>query len=122
MSESISITDFHFLLFIIPGFIAVWTWRYSTYSKKQGDFELLGLSFFWGIVIAALYAATTKDKNGAELLIKNPYAACVVLSTIGSLFAFSLSTGKENSRATKIQGAIKYLFLKITKKIFKKRK
>ncbi len=101
MPETPSLNDLSFLLFVIPGFITVWSYRYSTYSEKKADFELLGLSFFWGIVIAAFYGYIAKDKKEAiQLFSNNPYAACLVLSFIGSIFAFAISTWKEKNHLT----------------------
>lgn len=50
----LSIGDYNFLVFIIPGFLTVWVFRYFTKSNKRGDFELLGLSFVWGLIILVI--------------------------------------------------------------------
>jgi hypothetical protein len=48
MENAISISDFNYLIFIIPGFITVWTFRYFTRSEKKGEFETIAWSFIWG--------------------------------------------------------------------------
>lgn len=41
-----------YLLFIIPGFCLVWTFRHFTKSKNGiGEFEYAGWSFLWGIAL-----------------------------------------------------------------------
>jgi len=81
----ISIADFHFLVFIIPGLITVWTFRYFTNSKKTGDFEFLGLSFFWGIIVLVIME-TLSRQHSLDNLLKNPYATAIVLSAFGFIF------------------------------------
>jgi len=49
--------DFNFqqyLVYILPGFLTVWIFRYFTKSKKKGDFELLGLSMVCGFILFVL--------------------------------------------------------------------
>lgn len=87
--DFLTIGDFNFLIFIIPGFLTVWTFRYFTQSKKRGDFELLGLSFVWGLVILVvmelltgfLYRNNYNDK--IKEFLENPYAAAIALSILG---------------------------------------
>ncbi len=82
--DQINLDVYHFLIFIIPGFIVVWTFRYFTGSKKDGDFEFLGLSFFWGLVVLMLFILINElsadAKKAALKLLENPYAAAFVLS------------------------------------------
>lgn len=98
MSDQISIGDLHFLFFVIPGFVTVWSYRYATYSEKKGDFELLGLSFFWGIFIAGIVGFLPGGRDSLTELFKNPYSVTLAFSTLGSLFAFLISLFKEKSR------------------------
>jgi hypothetical protein len=98
MPDQLSLGELHFLFFVIPGFISVWSYRYSTYSDKKGDFELLGLSFFWGIVIAGLTAFLSTDKEKVMEVMKNPYAAALAFSTLGSVSAFIISLSKPKNR------------------------
>ena len=58
--ENFPVEEFHFLIFIIPGFVTVWTFRYFTNSDKNGDFELLRLSFFWGLMVMIFYQLLMK--------------------------------------------------------------
>jgi len=86
-----SLGDFNFLVFIIQGFLTVWVFRYFIKSKKVGDFELLGLSFFWGLVILVIWSFFNKilyrEARLGELL-QNPYATSIVLSFFGALFGW----------------------------------
>ena len=50
----------NFFIFILPGFITVWSFRYFTNSKKTGDFEFLGLAFIWGILNLMFYGLIIK--------------------------------------------------------------
>jgi len=38
-----------YLLFVIPGFCLVWTYRHFTKSSKIGEFEYAAWSFLWGV-------------------------------------------------------------------------
>jgi RsiW-degrading membrane proteinase PrsW (M82 family) len=85
---------YNFLIFIIPGFVVVWTFRYFTDSNKKGDFEFLGLSFVWGLILLLLYEFIAKftfgqsyDKKIQELT-GNLYAAAAVLSTLSVMMGF----------------------------------
>lgn len=84
--ENLPIDITHFLLFAIPGLITVWAFRYFTDSKKTGDFEYLGLSFFWGLVLAGFYAQIIPSPDTS--LLANPYAASFGLSVVGFIGAF----------------------------------
>lgn len=81
MSEPI-IDIIHFLIFIVPGAIAVWSFRHFTKSNKQGDFEYLTLSAFWGVIILAIQSLIVSTSELNKLL-SNPYAATMVLSLFG---------------------------------------
>jgi H+/Cl- antiporter ClcA len=77
---------FHFFLFVIPGFITVWSFRYFTDSKKSRDFEYLVLSIFWGLLMILLYELlSVVTKTQVTKLFQNPYAAAIVLSLLGLL-------------------------------------
>lgn len=115
--SDVSIADINFLFFVIPGFIAVWSYRYSTYSEKKADFEYLGLSFFWGLVIAALSTLLLKNSS----LFNNPYAVSLTFSIIGLAGAFTVSVIKEKNRLTATARAIKLFMFSIWKKMSKAR-
>jgi hypothetical protein len=78
-----SIPYYNFLIFVIPGFITVWTYRHVSWSdKKSCDFEYLGLSFFWGLIMLLLYGLINKN-DSVKKLLENPYIAAFVLSGFG---------------------------------------
>ncbi len=47
----ITTNDFNYLMFIIPGFVVVWTYRFFVKPKPIGEFEYAGLSFLWGVIL-----------------------------------------------------------------------
>lgn len=104
----ISINDLNFLLFIIPGFIIVWSFRYFTGSRKTGDFEFLGLSFFWGLtnlLLTFLYYKTFWSQEKFQTMLENPYGAVFTLS----LFGFTLGwIGGALSKIKLVQRAINW--------------
>jgi len=96
--DQIPLDIYNFLIFIIPGFVAVWTFRYFTSSNKKGDFEFLGLSFIWGLILLVITEYLSQIAYGAEheqkinKLLGNPYAMALVQSVtafiIGAAGAF----------------------------------
>jgi len=44
-----------YLLFVVPGFCLVWTYRHFTESGKIGEFEYAAWSFLWGVVVFVLF-------------------------------------------------------------------
>jgi H+/Cl- antiporter ClcA len=50
--EVLNLTDKDVVAFVIPGFLLVWVFRCCTRSERRGDFEFLGLSFVWGLILA----------------------------------------------------------------------
>lgn len=86
MSEITTLDIFHIFLFIIPGFITVWSFRYLTNSKKSADFEYFSLSIFWGIIMVFFYGLISK-KETFNKLISNPYLASIVLSIFGFIIS-----------------------------------
>jgi len=75
----------NFLIFILPGFITVWTFRYFTNSKKSGDLEFLILSFIWGFLIL-LFNEWTSAKVELDKLLQNPYAVALTFGISGFVF------------------------------------
>lgn len=69
-------------LFIIPGFITVWSFRYFTHSKKSGDFEYLALSLFWGLVMVLINNAVV-PKDQFDAVVANQFAAALSFSILG---------------------------------------
>ena len=102
----------NFLIFIIPGFITVWTFRYFTKSEKKGDFEFLLSSFFWGLMLlfitefgySILYPTDYITKFNK--LIENPYAAALVLPITSVVFGI---VAARVSRTNYFKAFIKFL-------------
>ena len=44
------ITYIGYALFVIPGFVLVWTYRHFTRAPKIGEFQYAAWSFFWGVI------------------------------------------------------------------------
>jgi len=97
---------FHLFLFVIPGFITVWSFRYFTNSKKNKDFEYFALSVFWGLIMLLIYELVGTKKQ-IEALIGNPYSAALVLSILGLTIGLMGSkvlqlSGFKNAKNTKL--------------------
>lgn len=73
------------LLFTIPGFFIVWSFRKASSSESISDFEYLMFSVFWGVVLLGFlgFSVTKETLNSA---LSNPYTACIVFSTLGIFF------------------------------------
>lgn len=72
---------FHLLIFTIPGFFAVWSYHKAKGKKIESDFEYLVFSFFWGLVILALFGWII-PKEKFDLFFKNIYSGTLILSLI----------------------------------------
>jgi len=103
MEQSFDI--FHFFIFVIPGFITVWSFRYFTNSKKSADFEYFALSVFWGLLNILLYELISSQEQ-TDKLIQNPYVAATVLSIGGLIIGW---IGGVLSRTSWIQKIINWL-------------
>ncbi len=81
------IDTYNFFFIVLSGFMTVWTFRYFSRSQKKGDFEYLGLSAFWGLVLCAIVGLFFKYSNipsdKINLFSSNPYAGGFTLSLIG---------------------------------------
>lgn len=87
------LTVIGYLLFVIPGFCLVWTYRHFTRAKTIGDFEYAIWSFLWGTV---LFLSTTKlieRKNISLPLIdmNNPITITASFLGMGLGIAFGIS-------------------------------
>jgi len=87
MSELSSVDLQHFFIFVIPGFMTIWSFRYFTDSKKTGEFELFALSFFCGLVVLMFYELISSAENIKKLLGNN-YSAAFILSISGMIISF----------------------------------
>jgi hypothetical protein len=85
MAES-SIDLLHLLLFVIPGFVFVWSYRWLTKSKYPSDFEYFGKSVFFGLAIM-LAVQLISGLEKFSTILKNPYAAALTLSIFSFMFA-----------------------------------
>jgi hypothetical protein len=76
----------NFFIFVIPGFITVWSFRFFRDSKKIGEFEYFVASVFWGLITLLFfeYLPTQDEKK----LLQNPYAAAAILSFFGLLLGW----------------------------------
>ena len=76
----------HLLIFALPGFVVVWTFRYFSHSNKKSDgFELFALSFIWGLILLLAVELLMQITQGVGYdkaigdLLKNLYAASAIL-------------------------------------------
>lgn len=86
MLESASVDILHLFIFVIPGFITVWSFRYFTNSKKNSDFEYFALSIVWGLLILVLNEIVSKEALG--ILLNNQYSAALGSGFVGLLIGF----------------------------------
>lgn len=61
-------STFGYLLFVLPGFVVVWSYRHFTKAKQIGDFEYAAWSFVWGTFIFFLFGLCIRmnDALGIE--------------------------------------------------------
>lgn len=117
--DQISITDFHYLFFVLPGFLIVWSFRYFTKSKKEGEFELLGLSFVWGLILILIIEAFyhifygVNYSNKTNDLLKNPYVFALLMFPISIVIGW---IGRNISDFPFFKKIIRFLSLKEDKK------
>jgi hypothetical protein len=85
-----SFDTYSFFLVGLSGFMTVWTFRYFTGSKKTAEFEYVGLSAFWGLVMLVIWESLPKaHPEQITELLSNPYAAGFVLSLLGALVGYA---------------------------------
>ena len=84
----LSIADANFLIFIAPGFLVVWTFRYCTNSTKQGEFEYLGLSFVWGLILFFLVTILSLIIKPLSDLLKSIFGATFILPLFGAFLGW----------------------------------
>lgn len=98
-----------FFLIILEGFGLVWSFRRASGRHKTiTDFEYLGFSAFWGVLLLGFWQTTSTDIEKFNELLKNPYATGAFLfgvAVILGLFAGKgLSLGKDLIILLKITG------------------
>jgi len=80
-----------FFIIILSGFITVWGFRKVSHSKKAiSDFEYLGFSAFWGVLLMGIYGWLQKDNPGLAETISNPFSFGLTLSFFGFLSSILL--------------------------------
>ncbi|HAQ05813.1 TPA: hypothetical protein DCP13_03410 [Candidatus Azambacteria bacterium] len=89
--ENFPLDTINLLIFTVPGFVTVWTFRYFSRSEKKSEnFEFLALSFIWGLfllIMVELIAQIIYGVNYNEKikdLLKNPYSAAFILLVYGA--------------------------------------
>lgn len=79
-----SFEAFTYFEIILAGFVAVWTFRHFSKSQaKISDFEYLGWSSFWGLVLLVIMEGILKNYPKLNELIANPFATGLFLSIFG---------------------------------------
>lgn len=78
---------------VLSGFVAVWTYRNKTKSETNiSDFEYLGWSAFWGLIILISYQCVAKligvDPESLTKLFGNPFATGILMSILGLVGGF----------------------------------
>lgn len=71
--------------------MTVWVFRKTVKSKeKLGEFEYIGFSAFWGIILIALYNSVRAHFPSSPTadLFSNPFAAGLCLSIAGMIGAW----------------------------------
>jgi hypothetical protein len=103
-----SLDVFHFFIFIIPGFVTVWAYRFFTDSKSSeiGEFEYFAASCLWGMLLLAIYQLACLAVSRRALvagLLQNPYSATSVLS-LSAMALLGLFLGWCGSIFTRTEG------------------
>lgn len=84
--EQISL--YHFLIFVLPGFMLMWSFRYCSKSNtKLSDFEYLAFSTFWGLVLLLINEWVMPKEKVIEILA-NPYTATFIFAITGLFFGY----------------------------------
>ncbi len=107
-----------YLLFVVPGFFLVWTYRHFTNAEKIGEFEYAAWSFFFGVFlfIADIYILSINNKSLPPIPINN------IADLLGSIIGISLGIVLGSSFLIGYIGAFisrMGLFRWVDKKLFK---
>ena len=85
-----NIDTYTFFQTVLAGFMLVWSFRNFSHSRNHiSDFEYLGFSSIWGILIGATFYWFFSDQP--QLLLEmssNPFVSGIVLSLFGVIFGF----------------------------------
>jgi hypothetical protein len=107
-----------YILFVIPGFTLVWTYRHFTKATKIGEFEYAAWSFLWGVILFLTTGTLLKFQN--SILPSVPLND--IGAVIGSLLGISLGTAMSLSFPLGLVGVVIArlgFFDWIDKKLFK---
>lgn len=79
---------YSYFAIILSGFVAVWMYRHFSKSQaKISEFEYLGWSAFWGLVIIVSFQLVAKlihvDNPAFNEVFKNPFATGLITSVLG---------------------------------------
>lgn len=76
------IDSYNFFLIILGGFFAVWSYRKTSRWKRDiTDFEYLGFSAFWGLLLMGLMAISSNIQNkDFGVILESPYITGSILS------------------------------------------
>lgn len=108
--ETFPVEAFHLLIFTIPGFFIVWSFRKINGENKISDFEYLMFSIFWGVLLLAFFASNLSKEKFITIL-NNPYAASLTFSIFGMFF------GSVTGQLTKDRDVFLLIYSKIIKLI-----
>lgn len=86
--DSFPTESFHLLIFTIPGFFLVWSYKDFGKSNKISDFEYLMFSLFWGLFMVAIFSSLVKKETIFPLL-QNPYAGAITFSLLGIIIGWT---------------------------------
>ncbi len=76
---------------LLAGFMSVWIFRKKTKSEKSiSEFEYIGFSAFWGIVLISFWNLLVKVAHLPGNLFENPFNAGFTLSLVGMVGAYFL--------------------------------
>jgi RsiW-degrading membrane proteinase PrsW (M82 family) len=73
-------------IFILPGFITVWSFRYFANSNKKGDFEFLILAFIWGFLNLIISGLLIKIGFLKDFTLDNLITDVIIFSFLGFFF------------------------------------
>jgi hypothetical protein len=85
--ESINFDIIYVLLFTLPGFFTVWSFRKGSKTKNPiNDFEYAMFSVFWGIIVFGLFEKIIGDHFYS--MTENPFAFSILVSLLTCFFSY----------------------------------
>lgn len=97
---------YSYFAIILSGFVSVWTYRHFTKSQtKISEFEYLGWSAFWGLVILTSFQLVAKlmhlDSPSFNDIFKNPFATGLITSILGLVGGMCVGLGARDIKKSK---------------------